>query len=65
MGITQNPISYLSNPNSEFLQNEQTKNNLFIQKRNRMEDSNEENIDKLEINVDSVMGELYCSRWHL
>ena len=53
MGITQNPISYLTNPNSEFLQNEQTKNNLFIQKRNRMEDSNGENIDKLEINADS------------
>ena len=54
MGITQNPISYLTNPNSEFLQDEQTKNNLFIQKRNRMEDSNGENVDKLEINVDSV-----------
>ena len=54
MGITQNPISYLTNPNSEFLQDEQTKNNLFIQKRNRMEDSNGENVDKLGINVDSV-----------
>ena len=54
MGITQNPISYITNPNSEFLQDEQTKNNLFIQKRNRMEDSNGENVDKLEINVDSV-----------
>ena len=53
MGITQNPISYITNPNSEFLQDEQTKNNLFIQKRNRMEDSNGENVDKLEINVDS------------
>ena len=53
LGITQNPISYITNPNSEFLQDEQTKNNLFIQKRNRMEDSNGENIDKLEINADS------------
>ena len=54
MGITQNPLSYLTNPNSECLQDEQTKNNLFIQKRNRMEDSNGENVDKLEINVDSL-----------
>ena len=54
MGITQNPLSYLTNPNSECLQDEQTKNNLFIQKRNRMEDSNGENVDKLGINVDSV-----------
>ena len=54
IGITQNPISYLINPNSEFLQDEQTKNNLFIQKRNRMEDTNGENIDKLELNLDSI-----------
>ena len=54
LGITQNPISYLTNPNSEFLQDEQTKNNLFIQKRNRMEDTNGEKVDKLEVNVDSI-----------
>ncbi len=54
LAITQNPISYLTNPNSEFLQDEQTKNNLFIQKRNRMEDTNGENIDKLELNLDSI-----------
>ena len=54
LGMTQNPISYLTNPNSEFLQDEQTKNNLFIQKRNRMEDTNGDNIEKLEINVDSI-----------
>ena len=54
LGITQNPISYLTNPNSEFLQDEQTKNNLFIQKRNRMEDTNGKKVDKLEINVDSI-----------
>ncbi len=54
LAITQNPISYLTNPNSEFLQDEQTKNNLFIQKRNRMEDTNGDNNEKLEINVDSI-----------
>ena len=54
LAITQNPISYLTNPNSEFLQDEQTKNNLFIQKRNRMEDTNGENINKLELNLDSI-----------
>ena len=54
LGMTQNPISYLTNPNSEFLQDEQTKNNLFIQKRNRMEDTNGKKVDKLEINVDSI-----------
>ncbi len=54
LGMTQNPISYLTNPNSEFLQDEQTKNNLFIQKRNRMEDTNGDNNEKLEINVDSI-----------
>ena len=49
--MTQNPISYLTNPNNELAQDEQTKNN-FIQKRNRMDDSKVENIDKLQIDID-------------
>ena len=48
----QNPISYLTNLNSELPQDEQTKNNLFIQKRSRMDDKNGENINKLELNID-------------
>ena len=46
--MSQNPISILSN---DLSQNEQTKNN-FIQKRNRMDDSKLENIDKLQIDVE-------------
>ena len=46
--MSQNPISILSN---DLPQNEQTKNN-FIQKRNRMDDSKLENIDKLQIDVE-------------
>ena len=52
LGIPQNQISYLTNVNSELPQDEQTKNNLFIQKRNRMDDKNGENINKLELNID-------------
>ena len=50
IGMSQNPISYLNNTNLESPQDEQTKNNLFIQKRSRME--NGENSEKLGINVD-------------
>ena len=46
--MSQNPISILSN---DLSQNEQTKNN-FIQKRNRIDDSKLENIDKLQIDVE-------------
>ena len=46
--MSKNPISILSN---DLSQNEQTKNN-FIQKRNRMDDSKLENIDKLQIDVE-------------
>ena len=46
--MSQKPISILSN---DLSQNEQTKNN-FIQKRNRMDDSKLENIDKLQIDVE-------------
>ena len=51
-GIPKNQISYLTNLNSELPQDEQTKNNLFIQKRSRMDDKNGENINKLELNID-------------
>ena len=51
-GIPKNQISYLTNLNSELPQDEQTKNNLFIQKRNRVDDKIGENINNLEINID-------------
>jgi hypothetical protein len=51
-GMTQNPISYLTNQNVDLPQDEQTKNNLLIQKRNRMNDSNSEGTDKLGVNQD-------------
>ena len=51
-GKTQNPITYLSNQNVDSPQDEQTKNNLLIQKRNRMSDSNSEGTDKLGVNVE-------------
>ena len=55
LGMAQNPISFLANQKSEFLQDEQTKkNNLFNHKRNRMEENVGENKEKLEINVDSI-----------
>ena len=51
--ISQNPILYLTNPNPNFDQDEQTKKNgIFIQKRNRMEDQNKEKINELEFNSD-------------
>ena len=43
--LSQNPISYLPNFNSE----EQAKNNIFIQKRNRMDETNGENSNKSEM----------------
>ena len=52
LGIPSNPISYLNNLNSETHSDEQTKNNIFIQKRNRMDGSKEENNEKLEMNLD-------------
>ena len=48
LGIPHNQIPYLNNVNSELPQDEQTKNNLFIQKRNRMDDKNGE----VELNTD-------------
>ena len=51
LGIPKNQIPNLANLNSE-LQDEQTKNNLFIQKRNRLDDKNGENINKLELNIE-------------
>ena len=53
MGTQQNPISYLTNLNTDLHPDEQTKANNFIQKRNRMEDTNGENNDKLEIDVEN------------
>ena len=50
LGMPKNPISSLSSLNPQFKQDEQTKNNIFYQKRNRMEDSNKENTNKLENN---------------
>ncbi len=51
MELAQNPISYLNNFNSDLLVNEQTKNNnIFIQKRNRTDYSNEEIFGKLKVN---------------
>ncbi len=51
--LAENPIFNLNNLNSDLHANEQTKNNnIFIQKRNRSDYSNEENIDKLKINVE-------------
>ena len=51
--FVQNPISYLNNLNSDLNANEQTKNsNIFIQKRNRTDYSNEENSNKLQVNVE-------------
>ena len=52
--IPQNPISYLPNINTDLSQDEQTKNNLFIQKRNRTDNKNGENINKLELNLDLI-----------
>ena len=52
LGTPQKQISYSNNLNSELTQDEQTKNNLFIQKRNRLDDKNGENINKLELNID-------------
>ena len=52
--ISQNPISYLPNINTDLSQDEQTKNNLFIQKRNRTDNKNGENINKLELNLDLI-----------
>ena len=43
--LSQNPISYLPNFNSE----EQAKNNIFIQKRNRMDETNGDNSNKSEM----------------
>ena len=43
--LSQNPISYLPNFNSE----EQAKNNIFIQKRNRIGETNGENSNKSEM----------------
>ena len=43
--LSQNPISYLPNFNSE----EQAKNNIFIQKRNRMDETNGDNSNKTEM----------------
>ena len=50
--ISKNPTSFLSTLNAQFNQDEQTKNNIFYQKRNRMEDSNKENINKFENNFE-------------
>ena len=50
--MSKNPITYLSNLNPNFNQDEQTKNNnIFIQKRNRMEDKNKEKLNILELNL--------------
>ena len=56
MGMNQNPISYLGNAcrSSELPQDEQTKNNIFIQKRNRMEEKNDENNLDMDINADII-----------
>ena len=50
LGTPQNQISHLPNLNLHFIQYEQTKSNIFYQKRNRREDSNIENFNKLEKN---------------
>ena len=52
LGIPQNPMSYFSTLNPQFKQEEQTKNNIFYQKRIRIEDSNKENINKSENNFE-------------
>ena len=50
--MSKNPITYLSNLNPNFNQDEQTKNNnIFIQKRNLMEDKNKEKLNILELNL--------------
>ena len=56
IGLPQNPISILTNINSD----EQTKNNIFIQKRSRMADQNGENASKTEMspNNDNKSGEI-------
>ena len=51
IGMVKNPISYLKDINSGFNPDGQTKNNVFIQKRNR-DNSNEEDIKKLDINAE-------------
>ena len=48
IGLPKNPISYLTNINSV----EQTKNSIFIQKRNRMDAPNGENTSKTEMSPD-------------
>ena len=48
IGLPKNPISYLTNINSV----EQAKNNIFIQKRNRMDAPNGENTTKTEMSPD-------------
>ena len=53
IGMATNPLTCLSNQNVELQQDEQTKNNLFIQKRNRTNNLIDENIEKSENNIDS------------
>ena len=43
LGLPNNPLSYLSSHEPKLPQDEQTKNNIFIQKRNRMDS------DKMDI----------------
>ena len=53
IGMATNPLTCLANQNVELQQDEQTKNNLFIQKRNRTNNLIDENIEKSENNIDS------------
>ena len=57
-GISQNPISYLTNLNPNYSHDEKNKNNsIFIQKRNRLEEQNKEKINELELNKENKNGD--------
>ena len=60
MGTPQNPISYLANLNTEKHIEDQIKTNIFIQKRNRMDDngSNNDKIDLDACDQENKLGEI-------
>jgi hypothetical protein len=52
LNLDNNPISFFGNEKLDFQQNNLTKNNVFIQKRNRMEDSEFKSKQKDQLNED-------------
>jgi hypothetical protein len=55
LGLPNNPLSYLNTHEQKLSQDEQTKNNIFMQKRNRMDSDKMDVTSEQEISPGKVL----------